>query len=100
LRLASALSGPCLLAAVGSSGGTQGLDPQQPQADPAQAGQDSEEPKADPAYIGLFLLKYVCPGPDCFGTLAPAGPGSDRYECNMCGLARTEAEFLAQLPAA
>lgn len=26
--------------------------------------------------------------------------GTDRYECNMCGLQRTEADFMAELQAA
>ena len=34
---------------------------------------------------------------DCFGTMAPDGPGSSMYECNMCGHKRTEAEFLDEL---
>ncbi len=54
------------------------------------------EPGVDPTYINLFLLKYVCPNPECGGTLAPE-LGTDRYECNMCGLRRSEADFLAEL---
>ncbi|GAB4815909.1 hypothetical protein N2152v2_002955 [Parachlorella kessleri] len=65
----------------------------------ASAAVVKEGPQADAAYISVFLLKYVCPRPECFGTLAPAQQGSDTSECNMCGMRRTEAEFLAELQA-
>ena len=55
---------------------------------------------ADAGYIQVFLLKYVCPQADCFGTLVPTHPGSTVQECNMCGCRRTEAQFLANLEAA
>ncbi len=60
---------------------------------------DAEE-RADAGYIQVFLLKYVCPQGDCFGTLVPTQPGSSVQECNMCGCRRTEAQFLADLEAA
>lgn len=50
----------------------------------------------DPTYLQLFMLKYMCPGESCFGTMA-AVAGSDACECNVCGRRRTEAEFLAEL---
>jgi len=49
-------------------------------------------------YIDLFLMKYVCPRPECFGTMAPLR-GSDATQCSMCGHARSEAEFLAEVQA-
>ncbi|BDA45650.1 probable histone-lysine N-methyltransferase SMYD1 [Coccomyxa sp. Obi] len=55
---------------------------------------------ANAGYIQVFLLKYVCPQADCFGTLVPTQPGSTVQECNMCGCRRTEAQFLADLEAA
>jgi SET and MYND domain-containing protein len=55
---------------------------------------------ADPAYIGIFLLKYVCPRQGCGGTLAPLPGAPDRFECAMCGGQRSEAEFLAELESA
>ena len=56
--------------------------------------------RADSGYIQVFLLKYVCPQPDCFGTMAPAAAGSSQHECSMCRHRRSEAEFLADLEAA
>jgi hypothetical protein len=52
----------------------------------------------DSAYVQMFLLKYVCPGEECCGTLAPlpATRGA-LFECNVCGSRRSEAEFLAEL---
>ncbi|KAK9845300.1 hypothetical protein WJX81_002808 [Elliptochloris bilobata] len=55
-------------------------------------------PRADPAYIQMFLLKYTCPQPECFGTVAPR-PGGDPLECSLCGFTRSEAAFLAELEA-
>lgn len=57
---------------------------------------DGEGEAVDESYIHMFLLKYVCPREECFGTLAPV-QASDRLECNMCGLIRTEAEFMQEL---
>lgn len=51
----------------------------------------------EPMYLQLFLLKYVCSGVGCYGTLAPAGPGSSQLECSVCGVQRSEMEFLAEL---
>lgn len=62
--------------------------------------QGAEGECADAGYIQVFLLKYVCPQADCFGTLVPTQPGSTVQECNMCGCRRTEAQFLADLEAA
>lgn len=55
---------------------------------------DTDTGKADEAYIGMFLLKYVCPKEDCFGTMIPL-EGVSSHKCNMCGLQRTEEEFMA-----
>lgn len=49
----------------------------------------------DAAYIEVFLIKYVCPRENCFGTMAPCALGSTTHECNMCGCMRTDAEFMA-----
>lgn len=59
---------------------------------------EQEAEHADAGYIQMFLLKYVCPQADCFGTMVPQ-EGSDVYECNMCGFSRTNAEFLTELDA-
>lgn len=56
-------------------------------------GMDTDTGKADEAYIGMFLLKYVCPTDDCFGTMVP--DGMNMYKCNMCGFQRTEEHFMA-----
>jgi len=52
---------------------------------------------ADPTYLQLFLLKYVCSEPDCFGTLVPLAPDATTHACNLCGAQRTDAEFMAEL---
>lgn len=65
-----------------------------------QGQQAAAEHAVDAGYINIFLLKYVCPRAGCYGTLAPAAPGADVLECNMCGGRRSEAEFLAELEAA
>lgn len=62
----------------------------------ASAG-DNEAGPLDPTYLQLFLLKYVCPVPSCFGTMAPVGPGVSLYECAVCGRTRSEEQFLADL---
>ena len=50
----------------------------------------------DESYIHVFLLKYVCPTPDCGGTLAPL-PGTDKLQCNMCSRIRSEQEFMEEM---
>ena len=64
---------------------------QQPTEDPA---------RADAGYIQVFLLKYVCPRGNCFGTMAPTAAGSSLHECNMCGFRRSEEAFMADLDSA
>lgn len=59
---------------------------------------EGEEGPADASYIQLFILKYTCPKPECYGTLAPV-QGTDVYECNVCSGRRTEAEFMRELEA-
>ncbi|KAK9829128.1 hypothetical protein WJX72_004039 [[Myrmecia] bisecta] len=49
------------------------------------------------AYLQLFCLKYICPQPDCCGTLAPTTTTSSDMTCNRCGSKRSEAEFLAEV---
>ncbi|KAG2495194.1 hypothetical protein HYH03_006800 [Edaphochlamys debaryana] len=56
-----------------------------------------EEGPLEPAYLRLFLLKYMCPRPGCFGTAAPPAQGSSLLECNVCGHRRSEQEFLREL---
>jgi hypothetical protein len=60
---------------------------------------EGEDGPAEAAYIQVFILKYTCPVPKCYGTLAPCAPGSDVAECNVCGGRRTEAEFMRELEA-
>lgn len=48
------------------------------------------------SYIHVFLLKYVCPVTECGGTLAPL-PGSDKAQCNMCGMLRSEQDFMQEM---
>ena len=71
---------------------------QQQQEEQGAAGSGGEG--VDPAYISIFLLKYVCPEAGCHGTLAPAAPAAQLFECSMCSARRSEAEFLAELEAA
>jgi hypothetical protein len=59
---------------------------------------EGEEGPADASYIQLFILKYTCPKPKCYGTLAPV-MGTDVYECNVCSGRRSEAEFMKELEA-
>ncbi|KXZ51077.1 hypothetical protein GPECTOR_14g61 [Gonium pectorale] len=56
-----------------------------------------EEGPLEPAYLRLFLLKYMCARPGCFGTAAPPTPGSALLECNVCGATRSEQDFLREL---
>ena len=51
----------------------------------------------DPTYLQLFLLKYVCPVPSCFGTMAPVSPGASMHECAVCGHCRSEEQFMSDL---
>ncbi|KAG1656021.1 hypothetical protein FOA52_005649 [Chlamydomonas sp. UWO 241] len=66
---------------------------------------NADEGPLEPTYLHLFLLKYVCPVPGCFGTLAPTNPevwpdeGAYVYVCNVCGASRTGAQFLESLDA-
>lgn len=61
--------------------------------------QEADPGPLDPTYLQLFLLKYVCPAPGCYGTLAPGAPGcgSGTHVCAVCGQGRSEADFLAEL---
>ena len=68
-----------------------------------------DEGPLESTYLQLFLLKYMCPVPGCFGTLAPlmmAGAGAAAeggapdegvHECNVCGGRRSEAQFMQVL---
>lgn len=47
-------------------------------------------------YIQMFVMKFVCPQEECFGTMAPTF-GTNKAQCNMCGHVRSEAEFLAEV---
>lgn len=53
-------------------------------------------------YIELYLMKYICTEPDCFGTFVPQHSGQQGTEgdsraggmaCNVCGHTRTEEDF-------
>lgn len=50
-----------------------------------------------PTYLQLFLLKYVCPYQQCFGTMAPIRD-TLLLECNMCRRTRAAADFLQEDP--
>ncbi len=77
------------------------------EADAPQTAEGSQEMDtgagaADEAYIGMFLLKYVCPVEECGGTMLPPptgdlvpADGTTSFKCNMCGLLRTEEQFMA-----
>jgi SET and MYND domain-containing protein len=56
-----------------------------------------EEGPLDPTYLQLYLLKFVCPVPSCFGTMAPVGPKMSLNECAVCGHTRSEEQFLRDL---
>lgn len=58
-----------------------------------------EEGPLEPQYLRLFLLKYLCPAPSCFGTMAPRTPGDSTLQCAKCGGLRSDAEFIAELEA-
>ena len=59
-----------------------------------------EEVEATEGYLTMFLLKYLCPDEtgDCGGTMVPVA-GTEWYQCNVCDLRRTEADFLAEVKA-
>lgn len=63
----------------------------------------SEQLKAlrlETQYCELFLMKYICPAGDCGGTMVPGGDGDGAtLRCNVCGGARSEAQFLAEVEA-
>lgn len=63
---------------------------------PMQPDEGEQEP-LEPTYLQLYLLKYVCPEPGCFGTLAPPQPGTDVLQCSVCNAVRSEADFMADL---
>ena len=77
-------------------------DQQEESVDAQDFGKATDKPNqaarqpVDASYIHVFLMKYVCPVPECGGTLAPV-PGSDRAECNMCGAFRDEQDFLREV---
>ncbi|GIL51020.1 hypothetical protein Vafri_6979 [Volvox africanus] len=66
-------------------------------AQPIVRAPPGEEGPLEPTYLRLFLLKYMCAAPGCFGTAAPVKPGSTLLECNVCGRTRSEREFLREL---
>jgi len=51
----------------------------------------AEQAGVSTTYIGLYLLKHVCP--DCGGTLAPILQSTSCI-CNRCGGQQTDAEFM------
>ncbi len=63
---------------------------------PTQQDEGDQGP-LDPTYLQLYLLKYVCPVPDCFGTLAAQAPGSGMLQCSVCGGVRSENDFMSEL---
>ena len=78
--------------------GTSGTDGQE--EDLRQLPPNPEEPAMEAEYLHLFLLKFVCPVPSCFGTMAPMSlecGQPDVSECNVCGGRRTLQQFLREL---
>jgi hypothetical protein len=59
-----------------------------------------EEGPLDPNYLRLFLLKYMCAVPGCFGTAGPPAAGSNLLLGTVCAASRTEEDFLRDLEAA
>jgi len=54
----------------------------------------------DEGYISIFLIKYLCPDPDCEGTMVPMlDDPEESLICNVCSAKRTEAEFMSYLEA-
>ena len=92
----------CPLGVTGQEEATWPEDADADDWEPAVAMEQDEEDtsRADAGYIQVFLLKYVCPQADCFGTMAPVGVGSSLHECSMCRHQRSEAEFMADLEVA
>lgn len=51
-------------------------------------------------YIELYLMKYICTAPECYGTFVPEEVGHSgdcsegRMACNVCGHQRTDKEFM------
>lgn len=63
-----------------------------------------EQAAVEAQYIELYLMKYICTVPDCFGTFVPKdnhptrdnnGSSSRSMTCNVCGNERTEEEFMS-----
>jgi SET and MYND domain-containing protein len=83
---------PLAAVAAAHAGMSEGMEedllhPQQQQQEPMDAG-----------YLSVFLLKYMCPQEGCYGTMAAVqGSSSGACECSVCGVVRTEAEFMAEL---
>lgn len=62
---------------------------------------DSHQIKEDndmDAYVRMFILKYVCTNGECGGTFIPLS-GDQVSQCNICGIQRSEDQFLASLEA-
>jgi hypothetical protein len=83
------------------SGSDEDMVPAAPGSQNLNENKNIEDSSIDESYIFVFLLRHVCPDEDCGGTLAPvsgceSGPGR-KYECNLCGRLRSEAEFMAEL---
>ncbi|GLC36920.1 hypothetical protein PLESTM_000518500 [Pleodorina starrii] len=83
--------------AAGEEAGGDDGEVEMQDAQPPIVAPPGEEGPLEPTYLRLFLLKYMCSAPGCFGTAAPPKPGSTVLECNVCGRARSEKEFLREL---
>ncbi|GLI62126.1 hypothetical protein VaNZ11_004662 [Volvox africanus] len=82
---------------AGASGLCGGQEVEMQDAQPIVCAPPGEEGPLEPTYLRLFLLKYMCAAPGCFGTAAPVKPGSTLLECNVCGRTRSEREFLREI---
>ncbi|GAX82783.1 hypothetical protein CEUSTIGMA_g10209.t1 [Chlamydomonas eustigma] len=85
---------------------------------------NTEEGPLDPTYLQIYLMKYACSRPQCYGTLVPLPSSSlpsqlrspnvptlpasalpegamnepsQLFECNVCCFQRTEEQFLVEL---
>lgn len=54
----------------------------------------------DEGYVSIFLIKYLCPDPDCEGTMVPVLDDPEKsLVCNVCSAKRTEVQFMSSLEA-
>lgn len=77
-------------------------DARDAKSSPAIATASEEQLALEAQYIELYLMKYICTEPECFGTFVPQytgeqeqrDAGARRMTCNVCGCTRTEEDFM------